>query len=163
LQDFVDDEVTSADPADDTNGDTRGAGVAVALGALALAACGGGGGGSGTTPPPPSGNPNPPAPPAPPPVLLTEAEAARFLLQAQFSLTDADMTAVRTNGYAAWLTSKYSEAPGQTGVAWLDSRDHNSITSEQRYFWPQFGDFMIWNQLLTGPDQMRKRVALALS
>ena len=52
---------------------------------------------------------------------------------------------------------------GQTGVAWLDSRGHNSITSEQRYFWPQFGDFMIWNQLLTGPDQMRKRIALALS
>jgi uncharacterized protein (DUF1800 family) len=45
----------------------------------------------------------------------------------------------------------------------LNARGHNSITAEQRYFWPQFGDFMIWNQLLAGPDQMRKRVALALS
>ncbi|HVY83827.1 MAG TPA: DUF1800 family protein, partial [Caulobacterales bacterium] len=39
----------------------------------------------------------------------------------------------------------------------------NSITSEARYFWPQFGDFMIWNQLLATPDQFRKRMALALS
>ncbi len=94
---------------------------------------------------------------------MTEAEAARFLLQAQFSVTDADLNAVRTNGIAAWLNSKYTEPLGQTGVAWLDSRGHNSITEEQRYFWPQFGDFMIWNQLLAGPDQMRKRMALALS
>ncbi len=161
-------DVTSAEPAEDSHVDTRGAGVAVALSALALAACGGGG--SGSTPPPSSGNPNPPAPnppapnpPAPAPTQITEAEAARFLLQAQFSLTDADMSAVRANGYPAWLNSKYTAALGETGVAWLDARGHNSITSEQRYFWPQFGDFMIWNQLLTGPDQMRKRIALALS
>jgi uncharacterized protein (DUF1800 family) len=50
-----------------------------------------------------------------------------------------------------------------TGISWLDSRGHNSITAEQRYFWPQFGDWMIWNQLLDGPDEMRKRIALALS
>ncbi|MEO8019824.1 MAG: DUF1800 family protein [Pseudomonadota bacterium] len=96
-------------------------------------------------------------------MAITDAEAARFLLQAQFSVSDADLAAVKANGYTAWLTSNYNLAPGQTGVAWLDSRGHNSITIEQRYFWPQFGDFMIWNQLLTGPDQMRKRLAFALS
>jgi uncharacterized protein (DUF1800 family) len=63
----------------------------------------------------------------------------------------------------AWLNANFAVPQGQTGVAWLDSRGHNSITSEQRYFWPQFGDFMIWNQLLAGPDQVRKRMALALS
>ena len=77
--------------------------------------------------------------------------------------TDADIATLKTNGYLAWLTASYNQPLGQTGVAWLDSRGHNSITSEQRYFWPQFGDFMIWNQLLAGPDQMRKRIALALS
>ncbi|MEO8061212.1 MAG: DUF1800 family protein [Pseudomonadota bacterium] len=146
-------------------GDTSTAAAAVTLSALALAACGGGGGGS---TPPPSGNPGP-VPPVVPPVTPpatpapTDVEAARFLLQAQFSVTDADFAAVKTSGYAAWLNAKYSAAPGQTGVAWLDSRGHNSITIEQRYFWPQFGDFMIWNQLLTGTDQLRKRFALALS
>ena len=93
---------------------------------------------------------------------ITDAEAARFLLQAQFAVTDTDLAAVKANGYSAWLTASYNQALGQTGVAWLDSRGHNSITSEQRYFWPQFGDFMIWNQLLAGPDQMRKRLAFAL-
>jgi len=140
--------------------ETSSAGVAVALSALTLAACGGGGGGSST---PPTQNPPPPPPVVPPPVTITDAEAARFLLQAQFAVTDTDLATLKANGYSAWLTASYNQALGQTGVAWLDSRGHNSITSEQRYFWPQFGDFMIWNQLLAGPDQMRKRLALALS
>ena len=138
--------------------DARGVGAAAALSALALASCGGGGGGSSS--PPPSQNPPPVTPPV---VTITDAEAARFLLQAQFAVTDADLTAVKSSGYAAYLTSNYNAALGQTGVAWLDSRGHNSITIEQRYFWPQFGDFMIWNQLLAGPDQMRKRLAFAMS
>ena len=131
--------------------------------ALALSACGGGGGSS--SPPPSSGTPNPSPAPPPPPVAkaANDAEAARFLLQAQFSAADADLTTLKNDGYLAWLNARYTEPLGQTGVAWLDSRGHNSITSEQRYFWPQFGDFMIWNQLLAGPDQMRKRIALALS
>ena len=37
-----------------------------------------------------------PGPPPPPPVQITEAEAARFLLQAQFSVTDADLAAIRS-------------------------------------------------------------------
>jgi uncharacterized protein (DUF1800 family) len=152
------DRENDAEQADDSSG----AGVAVALSALTLAACGGGGGGS---TPPPVQNPPPVVPPpvVPPPITITDAEAARFLLQAQFAVTDTDLAAVKANGYAAWLTTNYNAALGQTGVAWLDSRGHNSITSEQRYFWPQFGDFMIWNQLLAGPDQMRKRLAFALS
>ena len=92
-----------------------------------------------------------------------DTEAARFLLQAQFNATDADITTLKADGFVPWLNARYNEPLGQTGVAWLDSRGHNSITAEQRYFWPQFGDFMIWNQLLAGPDQMRKRIALALS
>jgi len=149
--------VTERENADESAVDLSGAGIAVALSALTLAACGGGGGSSA---PPPTQNP---PPVVPPPVTITDAEAARFLLQAQFAVTDTDLAAVKANGYAAWLTTNYNAAPGQTGVAWLDSRGHNSITSEQRYFWPQFGDFMIWNQLLAGPDQMRKRFAFALS
>ena len=137
--------------------ESSGAGAALALSALTLAACGGGGGGSS---PPPAQNP---PPVVPPPVTITDAEAARFLLQAQFAVTDTDLAAVKTSGYASWLTTNYSAALGQTGVAWLDSRGHNSITIEQKYFWPQMGDWMIWNQLLAGPDQLRKRIALALS
>jgi uncharacterized protein (DUF1800 family) len=141
--------------------ESGGAELGVALTALALAACGGGGGGSAPAPsPPPVVNPPPPPPVA---KAATDVEASRFLQQAQFSVHAADITTLRNDGYLAWLNANYSSAPGQTGVTWLDSRGHNSITAEQRYFWPQFGDFMIWNQLLAGPDQMRKRMALALS
>jgi uncharacterized protein (DUF1800 family) len=162
---------TETETANDA-GDLRGAAVALGIGSLALAACGGGGGSGSSAPPPGAGNPPttptptptpPPPTPNPPVVAPTDAEASRFLQQAQFAVTTADLAAVKANGYSAWLTTQYNAALGQTGVAWLDSRNHNSITIEQRYFWPQFGDFMAWNQLLAGPDQMRKRIALALS
>lgn len=94
---------------------------------------------------------------------MTDAEASRFLQQSQIAATDSDIAALKSQGYSAWLDSKFGSALGQTGVAWLNAQGHNSITVEQRYFWQQFGDFMIWNQLLAGPDQMRKRMALALS
>ena len=149
-------ESAPIEPATESADDVRGAGVALVT-ALALSACGGGGGGS------PSPSPAPPPPPPPVAKAATDAEAARFLLQAQFSADATDITTLKTDGYLAWLNARYAAALGQTGVAWLNARGHNSITSEQRYFWPQFGDFMIWNQLLAGPDQMRKRVALALS
>ena len=92
-----------------------------------------------------------------------DTEAARFLLQAQFSAPDADLAALKADGYRSWLDSQFNSALGQTGVAWLNSRNYQAVTDDEQYFWPQFGDFMIWNQLLAGPDQMRKRVALALS
>ena len=86
-----------------------------------------------------------------------------FLLQAQFSVSEADITALKSGGVLAWLDARYAEPLGQTGVAWLDSHGHDAITAEKRYRLRQPGDYMIWNQLIAGPDQMRKRIALALS
>jgi uncharacterized protein (DUF1800 family) len=160
VQDLGDDVEQTSEVVSEPMGDARGAGMSVALSALLLASCGGGGGSSGS---PSTGNPPPAVPPPPPPPTITDAQAARFLMQAQFAVTDADLASVKSGGYGAWLTAKYAEPLGQTGVAWLDAQGHNSVTAEARYFFPQFGDFMIWNQLLAGPDQMRKRVALALS
>ncbi|MES1201319.1 MAG: DUF1800 domain-containing protein [Pseudomonadota bacterium] len=149
------DQIQTLERETDAPAEVSDAAKAAALaGLVTLSACGGGGGGGGggTSPPPP--------PPAP---AMTEAQASRFLLQAQFSATDGDVNALKANGMNAWLDGQFSAALGITGVDWLTSQGHNSITSEARYFWPQFGDFMIWNQLLAGPDQMRKRMALALS
>src|SRR5690348_16210817 len=80
---------------------------------------------------------------------ISEAEAARFLLRAQFSAPDADIEAVRALGYRAWLERGFASPRGQSGVDWLDAHGHDAVTAEARYFWPQGGDFMIWNQLLT--------------
>ena len=156
------------------SGDSQGAAFVAAAAALALSACGsgedGGPGSSGSRTPQIPPTPIPPAPapgPVPPPprdiVPATHAEAARFALQAQFSVSEADITSLKSGGVLAWLDARYNEPLGQTGVAWLDSRGHDAITVERRYRRRQPGDHMIWNQLLTGPDQMRKRIALALS
>ena len=94
---------------------------------------------------------------------ITEADAARFLLRAQFSASPSAIAAVRTKGYGRWLNDRFKDPRGQKGVAWLDAQGHNAITKEARYFWPQAGDHMIWNQLLAQPDEMRQRMAFALS
>ena len=64
-------------------------------------------------------------------VPATDAEAARFVLQAQFSVSDADITSLKSGGVLAWLNARYDEPLGQTGVAWLDSRGHNAITDRK--------------------------------
>jgi len=157
-----------------SSGDSQVAALVAAASALALSACGGGeeggsyGGGGGAARIPPTPIPPAPAPgPLPPPpqdvVPTTHAEAARFALQAQFSVSEADITALKSSGVLAWLDARYNEPLGETGVAWLDAHGLDVINEEKRYRWRANGDYMIWNQLIAGPDQMRKRIALALS
>ena len=93
-----------------------------------------------------------------------DQEAVRFLLQAQFSASDADIAAVKSAGYGSWIKAQIAAAPGQTGTAWLDSKGFNAIVSLSRsYFSGAPADYMIWNQLMTSPDAPRRRMALALS
>jgi uncharacterized protein (DUF1800 family) len=94
---------------------------------------------------------------------ISEADAARFLLRAQFSASEAAIKEVRSKGYQGWLEARFKDPRGQKGVDWLTSQGHNAITKEAKYFWPQAGDHMIWNQLLAQPDEMRQRAAFALS
>jgi uncharacterized protein (DUF1800 family) len=96
--------------------------------------------------------------------ISSDQEAARFLLQAQFSASDADIASVRSVGYGPWLQSQITATPGQTGAAWLDSKGFNTITPLSRsYFSSAAADYMVWNQLMTSPDAPRRRMALALS
>lgn len=94
---------------------------------------------------------------------ISEAEAARFLLRAQFSALPDEIAALRVQGHGAWLDAQFAGPRGQSGVAWLDAHGHNEVREDRHYFWPQAGDFMVWNQLLAQPDQMRQRMAFALS
>jgi uncharacterized protein (DUF1800 family) len=94
---------------------------------------------------------------------ISEAAAARFLHRAQFSALPEEIEAVRASGYRAWLDARFAEPRGQAPADWLDARGHNAVREDRHYFWPQAGDFMIWNQLLAQPDQCRQRLAFALS
>ncbi|MDZ7921291.1 DUF1800 domain-containing protein [Rhodoferax sp.] len=94
----------------------------------------------------------------------TPEEATRFLLQAQFSASDAEISAVQNGSYADWLAQQFDAPRGQTGWDWLNKRGYGAIDNTTRYFdhfYP--GDYMVWNQLMTAPDAVRKRLALALS
>ena len=158
-----------AAPADRSVSASIGGFSAVAAAAL-LAACGGGGGdgpvGGSTTAVGPS------APAFPPTITAgatflkaaTDEEAARFLLQAQFSASDAEVAAVKAKGYAPWLSEQLLLPATQTGVQWLDSRGYGSLQTTTNFFDNAYpGDFMIWQQLIKSTDAVRKRLALALS
>ncbi len=133
------------------------------LASAALAACGGGSGAGGAAPAiPPAADSGTPA--SNPAVPASDDEAARFLLQAQFSASDADIASVRSLGYAAWLERQVALPPGPSGWDWLNSKGYGDVLNAAKYYDSSFqADYMIWNQIMTAPDTLRKRVALALS
>jgi uncharacterized protein (DUF1800 family) len=124
--------------------------------AAVLAACGGGGDSS----PSAGGTGAVPGTPAPPAVPPTTAEAARFLQQAQFTSADADVAAVTSQGYAAWLSAQFNAPASTTGWDYLIAKGYNASGFENN---STIADNMIWAQLIESPDALRKRVALALS
>jgi uncharacterized protein (DUF1800 family) len=97
------------------------------------------------------------------PKANTDAEAARFLLQSQFSVSDSEMLAVRADSFASYLQKQFAKPLGPLGWDWLDTRGY-SVANKYNYVytaWP--ADFMLWSQIFSAPDAMRKRCALALS
>lgn len=139
--------------------------LAAALAAAALlAACGGGSdGGTATTPGAGTSTPATPVG-ARYTTAASDEDAARFLLQAQFSASDADIAAVRNKPYAAWLAEQFAAAPSTSGFEWLNQRGYGTIDSNTNFYDNSYpGDYMLWNQLMTSSDGMRKRIALALS
>jgi len=131
--------------------------LAALLLTLLLAACGGGGSSSETVT----------APEPPPPVVVekpaTRAEAARFLTQATFGPTDADITRVMAVGYAAWIDEQLA-LPAVSHRSHVEARDAeikaanaNSSAGQDQLF------ETFWKQALAGPDQLRQRTVFALS
>jgi hypothetical protein len=71
---------------------------------------------------------------------------------------------VRATRFEDWLAVQFAAPAGPTGWDWLNARGYATIDSTTRYFDNTYpGDYMIWNQLMTAPDALRKRCALALS
>ncbi|QHI98014.1 DUF1800 family protein [Xylophilus rhododendri] len=96
-------------------------------------------------------------------VPANDAEAARFLLQAQFSASDAEIAAVKDMGYAGWLAAQFNVPASTTAWDWLEQRGYGVLDSNNFHFTPYQTDFAVWYQLIKSPDGVRKRVALALS
>jgi uncharacterized protein (DUF1800 family) len=98
------------------------------------------------------------------PSATTDAQAARFLLQAQLSASDADIAAVKDKGFASWLEQQVAIPAGMTGWDWLNNKGYGDVLNPANFYDSASpGDYMAWSQLIEAPDPFRKRCALALS
>lgn len=93
----------------------------------------------------------------------SDEEAARFLLQAQFSATRAEIARVRALGFGAWFDQEAAAPAAVTAWDWLDQRGYTKIDQYGYYFTVYQAFYALWYQLIMTPDALRKRLALALS
>lgn len=132
--------------------------TASALAATALLAACGGGDGGGATPASQDGTASDVKP-----VSAADADAARLLQQAQFSSTQAEIADLRQAGHAQWLARQFKSPLGESGWDWLEARGYGKVDGYIYYRSTYPADFMLWRQLMSAPDAMRRRMALALS
>lgn len=123
---------------------------AVAL-SLGLAACGGGGGSAADEDPQPT--------PAPTPV--SRDDAARFLTQASFGPNDASVDRVMQIGYEAWIDEQFALSATSHRATWEATDTVLKAAGGSAGQDQVFESF--WQQAVTGNDQLRQRVAFALS
>ncbi len=90
----------------------------------------------------------------------TEAGAARFLLQATYGVDPVDLANVRSMGYAAWIDSQFALSPSRLVPEVLSNSPGGGYGGG-------YPDYHMWNAWwktsITAPDQLRQRVAFALS
>jgi uncharacterized protein (DUF1800 family) len=127
--------------------------------AAVLAACGGGGG-SGSS----GGDSSAVVPPVSTPQLpSSRAEAVRFLTQATFGATEADTDHVMAIGYSAWIDEQFAK-PQTLHRDYWDAADAaiKAVTPTSGAGTREVFD-SFYRQALAGDDQLRQRVAFALS
>lgn len=98
----------------------------------------------------------------------THTDAARFLAQATFGSTDADIAHLRAVGYQGWLNEQFAAPPSlhMTYHDWVaDVLDEGtgSTTLREAWFLGALGGPDPQNNVILHNDQLRQRVAFALS
>lgn len=114
-----------------------------------LSACGGGG--------------SAPIPEVLPASGISQVQASRFLQHAQFSARYDEIKAVQTLGYGPWLAQAMSKPSSQGGWEWLQAKGYDAINEHEYFFKDNLTNYMVWYQIMASPDQVRRRIALALS
>lgn len=136
----------------------RSGAAAAALLAVGLSACGGGGADS--------------APPADTAPKVSTADAVRFLEQASFGPTDQEVKRVQSLGLDAYLRDQFSRDPSQySGYAYLNYNSSqgcpSTLPAGNTCYRDNYSPFLLQNQFfrqaINGDDQLRQRVAFALS
>ncbi|WP_280153650.1 DUF1800 family protein [Piscinibacter sp. XHJ-5] len=94
----------------------------------------------------------------------TRAEAARFLTQATFGPTDAEVDRVMSLGYGPWIDDQFSKPRASHRLAWdaadaaLRAANPSGNGAGQDEVINSF-----WKQAIAGDDALRQRVAYSLS
>lgn len=94
----------------------------------------------------------------------TAGDSSRFLTQATFGPTDTDVTRVSQIGYRAWIEEQFARPRVYHGTYW--DTENAVIKAASGGDRTAFGDQVtnsFWKQALAGNDQLRQRVAFALS
>jgi len=101
----------------------------------------------------------PPIPPAWPDDSANPNAAVRFLTQATFGATSNDIAAVQSLGYAGWIANQFSLSTTHALPNVLANPYSDPTDLYQSPLW--FNTW--WQNSVTAPDQLRQRVAFALS
>jgi uncharacterized protein (DUF1800 family) len=104
---------------------------------------------------------------------VTRAQAARLLQQTTFGPTLRELDRVQQLGLAAWIDDQMSNAPATLHRPYIEQiyADFNGPRTDLTYLYSEMDDFIFGNNCttpfaraaLSGPDQLRQRVAFALS
>ena len=89
---------------------------------------------------------------------LKPRDTSRFLHQATFGATSAEISRVQSIGYGAWLDEQFGRPAGGNHQASIDALLAAGTTLSDSHVMSTF-----WKQAATGSDQLRQRVAFALS
>lgn len=94
----------------------------------------------------------------------TSAEAARFLTQATYGATESSITVVQAGGYSQWIDQQMVTPAPPGHLADVDARlVQIRLTNPTATLNPVDFYYSFWDQAITGPDQLRQRMKLALS
>jgi len=110
-----------------------------------------------TPTPAPTATPTPTPTPTPSP---SPGEASRFLTQSTFGPTSALISQVQQSGFSSFLDQQFA-APATPTLAIADALSA-ALPAGTDPSYPQFQDAW-WYVAVKGPDQLRQRVAFALS
>lgn len=94
----------------------------------------------------------------------TDAEAARFLTQSSFGPTAASISELRTLGYPAWIAAQRAQ-PATLQRPTLEQQVAAQVLVDPRNasYYNAFRVERWFNTAVTAPDQLRQRMAFALS
>lgn len=108
--------------------------------------------------------PAPPTPPTLPPGVADFTDAARFLTQATFGPRLPEITALQSQGFDAWLNAQFA-LPPSLHLPYVQARRQEMLSRSggSDDGWQRPRQEAWWQNAIDAPDQLRQRMALALS